>query len=148
MIFVTSRVASTDGTRVRSAHMGLAKKSTTEARESLEADEERAARLPALLRGVAEAQEALDSVRGTGAPVDEVHRRGVALDEALTEAMRAAYARERTLVGLKGYQDRIHRRKWLARPQVREATEVAETLLTAREAHRLHGIQRVPRLVG
>lgn len=128
--------------------MGLGKKSTTEAHESLEADRELAAGLPELLRGVAEAQDALDAARGPDASVDEVHRRGVALDEALTGAMRAAYARERTLVGLKGYQDRIHRRKRLARPQVREATEVAETLLTAREAHRLHGIQRVPRPVG
>ncbi|GAA0990367.1 MULTISPECIES: hypothetical protein [Nocardiopsidaceae] len=128
--------------------MGLAKQSTTQARESLEADRERAARLPELLRGVAEAQEALDAVRGSGASVVEVHERGVALDEALTEAMRAAYAKERTLVGLKGYQDRIHRRKGLARPQVREATQTAETLLTAREAHRMHGIQRVPRLPG
>ncbi|MFJ9552503.1 hypothetical protein ACIRPH_01725 [Nocardiopsis sp. NPDC101807] len=128
--------------------MGLAKQSTTQARESLETDRERAARLPELLREVAEAQEALDAVRGSGASVIEVHERGVALDEALTEAMRAAYAKERTLVGLKGYQDRIHRRKRLARPQVREATQTAETLLTAREAHRLHGIQRVPRLPG
>ncbi|GAA1438153.1 hypothetical protein [Nocardiopsis tropica] len=128
--------------------MGLAKQSTTQARESLEADRERAERLPELLRGVAEAQEALDAVRGSGASVVEVHERGVALDEALTEAMRAAYAKERTLVGLKGYQDRIHRRKGLARPQVREATQTAETLLTAREAHRMHGIQRVPRLPG
>ena len=125
--------------------MGLAKQSTAQARESLASDQERAERLPELLRAVAEAQEALERARTYNAPVEELNQRGVDLDTALTEAMRAAYARERTLVGAKGYEDRIYRRKRLARPQVREATQVAERLLTARETHRLHGIQRVPR---
>jgi hypothetical protein len=125
--------------------MGLAKQSTAQARESLASDRERAERLPELLRAVAEAQEALERARTQNAPVEELNQRGVDLDTALTEAMRAAYARERTLVGAKGYEDRIYRRKRLARPQVREATRVAERLLTARETHRLHGIQRVPR---
>ncbi|WP_150237786.1 hypothetical protein [Nocardiopsis quinghaiensis] len=124
--------------------MGLAKQSTTQARQRLEADRNLAEGLPELLRAVAEAQEALDQAREWNAPVEELHQRGVALDEALTEAMRAAYARERTLVGPKGYVDRIYRRKRLARPEVREATQTAERLLTARETHRLHGIQRVP----
>lgn len=125
--------------------MGLAKQSTVQARESLAADQESAQRLPELLRTVAEAQEALERARTWDAPVEELNQRGLDLDRALTEAMRAAYARERILVGAKGYEDRIHRRKRLARPQVREATRVAERLLTARETHRLHGIQRVPR---
>ncbi|PDP85300.1 hypothetical protein CQJ94_22590 [Glycomyces fuscus] len=125
--------------------MGLAKQSTAQARESLASDRERAERLPELLRTVAEAQEALERARTWNAPVEELHQRGVELDTALTEAMRAAYARERTLVGPRGYGDRIYRRKRLANPRVREATQVAERLLTAREAHRLHGIQRVPR---
>ena len=38
---------------------------------------------------------------------------------------------------------RVHRR--LARPEVKKATEVAERLLSLREQHRLHGIERVPR---
>ncbi|WP_017570485.1 hypothetical protein [Nocardiopsis halotolerans] len=125
--------------------MGLAKQGTSGAREALAADRERAESLPELLRSVARAEEELEEARSWGAPVEELHQRGVALDTALTEAMRAAYARERVLVGSKGYGDRIYRRKRLARPQVREATRVAERLLTAREAHRLHGIQRVPR---
>ncbi|GAA1458245.1 hypothetical protein NE857_19915 [Nocardiopsis exhalans] len=125
--------------------MRLAKQDMTKAREHLAQDEERAERLPELLRSVVEAERALDSAREAGAPVEEVHERGVELDTALTEAMRAAYAQERVLVGVKGYDDRIKRRKRLARPEVKQATQVAERLLTAREAHRLHGIQRVPR---
>lgn len=124
--------------------MGLAKQSTVRARESLAADSELADRLPELMRGVSGAQEALERARVRDAPVEELHQLSMELDVALTEAMRAAYARERTLVGLKGYEDRIYRRKRLARPRVREATRVAEQLLTARETHRLHGIQRVP----
>lgn len=127
--------------------MRLAKQDRTKAREHLAQDEELAERLPGLLRSVAEAERALDGAREQGAPVEEVHERGVELDTALTEAMRAAYARERVLVGVKGYDDRIKRRKRLARPEIKQATQVAERLLTAREAHRLHGIQRVPRRV-
>lgn len=125
--------------------MGLVKQSTTQAHQSLVADQELTDRLPGLLRAVAEAQEALGKARDWDAPVEELRQRGVDLDAALTEAMRAAYARERTLVGPKGYGDRIYRRKRLARPRVREATQIAERLLTEREAHRLHGIQQVPR---
>lgn len=125
--------------------MGLAKDSTKRAQESLEADKELAAGLPELLASVAEAQEGLNRAREQGAPVEELHRSGVELDTALTDAMRAAYAKERVLIGPKGYTDRIYRRKQLARPKVRRTTEVAEQLLTARENHRLHGIERVPR---
>lgn len=128
--------------------MGRADHSRTQAHESLAADRERAAELPRLLKEVAAAEEALEAARERGASAEELHEKGIALDTALTEAMRAAYAEERVLIGPKGYQDRIHRRKRLARPQVRRATEVAERLLTARETHRLHGIQRVPRRVG
>ena len=128
--------------------MGLGGRGTAQARESLAADRERAGRLDDLLREVATAQAALEEARGAGAPAEELHERGLVLDTALTEAMRAAYARERVLVGERGYSDRIYRRKRLARPAVREATGVAERLLTARERHRLHGVQRVPRRVG
>ncbi|WP_235997705.1 hypothetical protein [Nocardiopsis coralli] len=113
--------------------------------QRLAEDQERADRLPDLLRSVSRAQSALETAREQGAPAEEVRRHGVELDTALTEAMRAAYAKERTLVGPKGYTDRIHRRKRLATPAVRRATEDAEELLTAREDHRLHGVQRIPR---
>ncbi|MDE3725295.1 hypothetical protein PWG71_28275 [Nocardiopsis sp. N85] len=124
--------------------MGLGGRSAAQVRESLMADRETAARLDDLLREVAAAQTALDDARAADAPVEELHERGLVLDAALTEAMRAAYARERVLIGPKGYEDRLQRRKRLARPEVRQATEVAERLLTVRETHRLHGVQRVP----
>ncbi|WP_304455337.1 hypothetical protein [Nocardiopsis sp. YSL2] len=127
--------------------MGLAKQSITQARESLAHDRELADRLPELLRSVAEAENALDTAQESDASDEELRRCGLALDAALTEAMRAAYAKERVLVGLKGYTDRIYRRKVSARPKVRAATLDAEQLLTAREAHRLHGIKRTPQRV-
>lgn len=127
--------------------MRLAKQDRTKAREDLAQDQERADQLPELLRTVAETEQALDRAREQGAPVEELHGLGLELDTALTEAMRAAYAQERVLIGVKGYADRIQRRKRLARPQIKQATQVAEQLLTARETHRLHGIPRVPRPV-
>ncbi|MFE3459376.1 hypothetical protein ACFXKD_17675 [Nocardiopsis aegyptia] len=124
--------------------MGLAKQSITQARESLEQDRQLAERLPELLRSVADAEDALHAAQEDGASDEQLRNLGLVLDTALTEAMRAAYAKERVLVGLKGYTDRIHRRKVSARPKVRAATLDAEQLLTAREAHRLHGIKRTP----
>lgn len=115
-----------------------------QAMQLLAEDQERADRLPDLLRSVSRAQSALESAREQRAPAEEVRHHGLELDTALTDAVRAAYAKERTLVGSKGYTDRIYRRKRLAKPAVRRATEEAEELLTAREDHRLHGIQRIP----
>ncbi|GHD17288.1 hypothetical protein [Nocardiopsis kunsanensis] len=119
--------------------------SREQAMQRLAEDQERADRLPGLMRSVSRAQSELEAARGQGASAEEVRHHGLELDTALTEAMRAAYAKERILVGSKGYTDRIHRRKRLAKPAVRRATEEAEKLLTAREDHRLHGIQRIPR---
>lgn len=125
--------------------MRVSQQSRTQASERLAHDQELADRLPELLQTVAEAERALAAARERNASVEELHERGLVLDTALTEAMRAAYARQRVLIGPKGYVDRIQRRKRLAKPQVKEASWVAETLLTEREAHRLHGIRRVPR---
>jgi len=123
----------------------IGRKGDENLRRRREEDERSAERLPALLEEVAEAERALAEAHAAGAGPEELNRRGTELDAALTAAMRAAYAEERLLVGVRGYTDRIYRRKRLARPEVRAATERAEKLLTAREAHRLHGVQRVPR---
>ncbi|AAZ55443.1 hypothetical protein JCM3263A_24790 [Thermobifida fusca] len=122
-----------------------ARKVGAEARARYAEDTEKAQQLPELLEAARKAEEELLRARREGADVVELNRLGVAYDAALTEAMRAAYAHQRVLVGLRGYEDRIYRRRRLARPEVKKATEVAERLLSLREQHRLHGIERVPR---
>ncbi|MFC7328570.1 hypothetical protein [Marinactinospora rubrisoli] len=116
-----------------------------EARRRHAEDSEAGARLPELVAAAAEAERRLREAHEQGADVAELHRRGTDLDAALTDAMRAAYARQRALIGPRGYDDRIYRRRRMARADVREATAAAERLLTLRERHRLHGIARVPR---
>lgn len=122
-----------------------ARKAGAEARARHAEDVEKARRLPDLLDAAQRAEQELAEAHRTGADVAGLHRLGVAYDAALTDAMRAAYARERELVGARGYDDRIHRRRRMARPEIKAATELAERLLTMRERHRLHGIERVPR---
>ena len=58
--------------------------------------------------------------------------------------MRAAYAARRAEIGPLGYDDRIYRRKAMAKPRVHALTAEAEHLLTLRETHRLNGIPAVP----
>jgi len=89
--------------------------------------------------------ELLDAAQATGAPLREQHALAMHLDEALTSAMRAAYAAERAEIGPRGYDDRIFRRKAMATPAVHALTDEAERLLTLRETHRLTGIPPVPR---
>lgn len=126
--------------------MALAdRKADGAARKRHAEDRTRAERLPELVRAVSEAEWRLAEAQRSDADFPELHRCGVALDTALTDAMRAAYARERVLIGPRGYTDRIFRRKRLATSDVRRATETAERLLTAREDHRLHGVERLPR---
>lgn len=89
----------------------------------------------------------IQQVPGEGvAQVAELHQLGEDFDTALTEVMRAAYAAERAAIGARGYDDRIYRRKAKATAEVKRWTAEAEALLTMREAHRLGGIVRVPRV--
>ena len=73
----------------------------------------------------------------------EIRRFAKDLDAALTAVMRAAYAAQRAEIGLRGYEDRIYRRKAMATPRVHALTAEAERLLTLRETHRLNGIPAV-----
>lgn len=120
-------------------------KASPEAMESFAADQELADKLPELLERARAAEEELQSASQADVAPEEEHRLGVELDARLTEAMRAAYAAERVAIGPRGYEDRIHRRRKLADPEVKQVTRMAERLLTLRETHRLHGIARVPR---
>jgi hypothetical protein len=97
-----------------------------------------------LLEAARTAEAGLRQAQARGAAVQELHDLGKALDAALTETMRAAYAAQRAAIGPRGYDDRIYRRKALATSAVKQWTAEAEALLTLREAHRLGGIVRVP----
>ena len=77
-------------------------------------------------------------------PPTERRRLAVNLDAALTEVMRSAFAAQRAAIGPRGYDDRIYRRKAMARPDVHALTAEAERLLTLRESHRLNGIPPAP----
>jgi len=59
--------------------------------------------------------------------------------------MRAAYAAQRAEIGPRGYEDRIYRRKAMAKSAVHAWTDEAERLLTLRETHRLTGMPPAPR---
>jgi hypothetical protein len=97
-----------------------------------------------LLEAARAAEAALRQAQARGAGVQELHDLGKALDNALTEVMRSAYAAQRAAIGARGYDDRIYRRKAMATSAVKAWTAEAEALLTLREAHRLGGIVRVP----
>jgi hypothetical protein len=109
------------------------------------ADVALAAQYDGLLTEARAAEEELRAAQADGASLADLHRRGKLLDEALTAAMRAAFAAERAEIGPRGYDDRIYRRKAMAKPPVRAWTMEAQRLLTLRETHRLTGIVRIPR---
>ena len=75
--------------------------------------------------------------------VASLRRLALALDAALTDAMRAAYSVQRAAIGVRGYDDRIYRRKAKAKPHIHALTAEAERLLTLREPHRVNDIPAV-----
>ena len=77
-------------------------------------------------------------------PSAEIRRLADEFDAALTAAVRAAYAARRAAIGPLGYDDRIYRRKAMAKPHVHALTAEAEHLLTLRETYRLNDIPAVP----
>ncbi|HUL28042.1 MAG TPA: hypothetical protein VLW44_19965 [Streptosporangiaceae bacterium] len=98
-----------------------------------------------LLAQARSAEDALRTAQADGAALADLHKLGKRLDDALTAAMRAAFASQRAEIGPRGYEDRIYRRKAMATSPVRAWTMEAERLLTLRESHRLTGIVRLPR---
>jgi hypothetical protein len=117
---------------------------SAEAEQMLAADEALAARFDELLDAARTAEQQLRDGQAAGVPLPEQRRLAMALDAALTEAMRSAYAGERVTIGPRGYEDRIYRRKAKATSPVRAWSMEAERLLTLRESHRLTGIPRLP----
>jgi len=119
-------------------------KPSSEAEQQYKADVALAERRGEFLEAAREAEDRLRQAQARHAPVTELHRLAEEFDAALTAAVRAAYAARRAAIGPLGYDDRIYRRKAMAKPQVHALTAEAEHLLTLRENHRLNGIPAVP----
>lgn len=108
------------------------------------ADVALAARFPELLDQAQAAEQEFRHAQATAEPDGVQYPLARALDTALTEATRAAYAAQRAEIGPRGYDDRIYRRKAMATSAVRSWTREAERLLTLRETHRLTGFPARP----
>ena len=119
-------------------------KPSSEAEQQYKADVALAERRGEFLEAAREAEDRLRQAQARHAPVTEIHRLAEEFDAALTAAVRAAYAARRAAIGPLGYDDRIYRRKAMAKPHVHALTAEAEHLLTLRETHRLNGIPAVP----
>ena len=117
-------------------------KVSNEALEKHAADVELAGKFDDLLSAGRQAELELREADARHAPLVERRRLAINLDSALTAVMRAAFAAQRAEIGALGYDDRIFRRKAMARPEVHALTAEAERLLTLRESHRLNGIPR------
>jgi hypothetical protein len=115
-------------------------KPSTEAESRHKADVELSARRDELLAAAAAAESRFRQAQASHAPYAEVRSSALELDAALTAAVHAAYAAQRVEIGVRGYDDRIFRRKAMAKPGVKTLTAEAERLLTLRETHRLNGI--------
>jgi hypothetical protein len=97
-----------------------------------------------LLQQAEEAERRFRHAQATAAPVGVQYPLAHELDQALTDATRAAYAAQRAEIGPRGYEDRIFHRKAMASSAVHRWTDEAERLLTMRETHRLTGFPARP----
>jgi hypothetical protein len=119
------------------------RKPSSEAERKHAADVALAARRAELLDAAREAELRFRQAQARRAADTDVRRLAEDLDATLTAAMLAAYAAQRAEIGPLGYDDRIYRRKAMAKPRVHALTAEAERLLTLRENHRLNGIPAV-----
>jgi hypothetical protein len=119
-------------------------KVSNEAMRRYEADAALAGRREELLATARDAEGKFRHAQAQNGPVSELRALAENLDSALTAAMQAAFAAERAEIGPRGYDDRIYRRKGMAKPAVHALTAQAEHLLTLRETHRLNGIPAEP----
>jgi hypothetical protein len=108
------------------------------------ADTALAARFDDLLAAARTAEQAFRNAQARAVPVSELYPLASRLDAALTDVVHAAYAAERAEIGPRGYEDRIYRRKALAKSPVHAWRDEAERLLTLRETHRLTGMPAAP----
>jgi hypothetical protein len=109
------------------------------------ADTALAAQFDELLAAARSAEQTYRDAQARARPISELYPLAKRLDVALTDAVHAAYAGQRVETGPRGYEDRIYRRKALARSAVHAWRDEAERLLTLRETHRLTGMPPEPR---
>jgi hypothetical protein len=109
------------------------------------ADTALAAQFDELLAAARSAEQTFRDAQARATPISELYPLAKRLDTALTDAVHAAYAAQRAETGPRGYEDRIYRRKALAKSAVHAWRDEAERLLTLRETHRLTGMPPVPR---
>jgi hypothetical protein len=119
-------------------------KVSAEAEASYLADVALASNFDELLRRAETAEQDFRQAQATGAHADVQYPLARNLDRALTDVTRAAYAAQRAEIGPRGYEDRIFRRKAMAKSPVHRWTDEAERLLTMRETHRLTGFPARP----
>jgi hypothetical protein len=119
-------------------------KISTAAEANYLADVALAARFPELLNEAQVAEQQFRHAQAAGEPDGVQYPLAHALDRALTDVTRAAYAAQRAEIGPRGYDDRIYRRKAMAKGPVQAWTREAERLLTLRETHRLAGFPPRP----
>jgi hypothetical protein len=128
--------------------MRLRRRVSQDIEERLAADRRLAARYDELLARVGTTDRALRQAESEGRTDAELHALVVALDKALTEALTAAEATERSAMGPVTYPPadgtadevraaEIARRKARATSAVRPWTDEVDRLRTAREKHRL-----------
>jgi hypothetical protein len=103
-----------------------------------------AANFDSLLATARDAEQAYRRAQAIAAPVAEQYPLATQLTDALTAAMRAAYAAQRAEIGPRGYDDRLYHRAAKAKPAVHAWTDEAERLLTLRETYQLTGFPARP----
>jgi len=85
------------------------------------ADVALAAQFDDLLAAARAAEQAFRNAQSRAVPISELHPLAKRLDTVLTDVMRAAYAAQRAEIGPRGYEDRIYRRKAMAKSAHRHA---------------------------
>ncbi|MEU7893159.1 hypothetical protein AB0B45_09845 [Nonomuraea sp. NPDC049152] len=118
-----------------------------EAEVRFHADLEISKSFPDLIAKARQAEAVVHDLNEADAPEMELRAAGLLFDKALTDALRAAEAGQRSTFGVKSYDDRIVRRKAKATPEGARWTAEVDKLRTLREDNRLNGIPRLPRPV-
>jgi site-specific DNA-cytosine methylase len=124
------------------------KQASDDAQASYLADVALAANFDELLAAAQHSEHEYRAAQASAAPLDTQYTLAKRLDTALTDVMRSAYAAVRAEIGPRGYDDRIFKRKAMAKPVVHALNAEAERLLTVRETHRLSGIPPRPGGIG